>query len=155
MCCSFFSLSFFTVCFVCCILQIYTHPIIDLIRREREREHARSTKEKRETTLEILFSLSLPASFCICMCVCRKKAERLSILPYTYIHTSEIRLSVRFPLSSTSIYVRIKRKRRNSKDIKPMAHLTIVTKRYCAFMYVFGINANNWFHTTMLDRYFR
>jgi hypothetical protein len=85
-CCSSFFFFFFTVCFVCCILQIYTHPIIDLIRRERENMHARQGKEGER--LEILFSLS--TFFCIRMCVCRKKAERISILLYAYIHLKSV-----------------------------------------------------------------
>jgi hypothetical protein len=94
----------------------HTQPIIDLIRRKRARERENIYGRQKEERLEILFS-----SF---VCI-EKNAERISILPLT--HTPEIILCVRVVLSY--IDVRRRRRRRENKDIKPMAHLTIVTKR--------------------------
>jgi hypothetical protein len=119
------------------LTNIHTHPIIDLIRRERENMHARQEKEGER--LEILFSLS--TFFCICMCVSKKSRENFDST--IHIHTPEISLSVRFASSSTSIDVRKEKNEEIAKDIKPMAHLTIVTKRYCALLYTFRLHANN------------
>ncbi len=149
----FFFLSLFLPYALLHLTNIYTHPIIDLIRRERERTCAFDKRKKRDDAWN--FILSLPCLL-LYLYVCVSKKSRETYDSSIHIHTY-IWNQTKCPLCSiVNVHLcKNKKKRRNSKDIKPMAHLTIVTKRYCAFMYVLGINANNWFHTTMLDRYFR
>jgi len=109
----FFFLSFFYR-MLCCILQIYTHPIINLIRRERERTCAFDKRKKRDDAWN--FILSLPCLL-LYLYVCVSKKSRETFDSSIHIHTSEIRLSVRFALSSTSIYVRIKKNEEIAKTL--------------------------------------
>jgi len=76
---------FFTVCFVCCILQILIHTYIpsSISSKESENIHVRQEEER----LEILFFLSL--CLCFSFCVYRKKERNKenfdsSILTYIW-----------------------------------------------------------------------
>ena len=78
--------------------------------------HAREENERDDLKF---YSLLLSLSRSLLLCVRRKKkSERISILPSTYIHIPEISLSVRYAPSSTSIDVR---KKNNTK--KKQRHL--------------------------------
>jgi hypothetical protein len=150
----FLSLFFYRMLRLLHLTNIYASHHRSHQKRERARTCAFDKRKKRDDAWNFILSLSPCLLLYLYVCVSKKSRETFdsSIHIHTYIWNQ-----TKCPLCSiVNVHLcKNKKKRRNSKDIKPMAHLTIVTKRYCAFMYVFGINANNWFHTTMLDRYFR
>jgi len=136
MCCS--SFFFNRILRLFHLTNTHRHPIIDLI-RENTHTHTRQGEEK--TSNFIL-------CFALLLCVSKKKrAKRISILSFNIQLKS-------FCVRVTSSYIDVKEK---EEDEKPMAHLTIVTKRLCVCVCLFkpGTSSNNWFHAIMPYRYFR
>jgi hypothetical protein len=102
----FFFFFFVTVCFVCCVLQILIHI------PSEERTYMLVKKKKGLK----FYSLSLSSFVCI-----EKKTSREFRFFHLHIHLKS------FGVCCTSSYINVKKE--ESKDVKPMAHLTIVTKR--------------------------
>jgi hypothetical protein len=72
------------------LTNLYTSHHRSHQKRERERTCMLDKRKKEKILKFYSLSLSFSPFFCICMCVCRKKAERISILPYTDIHLKSV-----------------------------------------------------------------